>query len=483
MLSTSERTNQYRDLIDVKWQRGIEQIILKYNNYIDCSNLIKYVGLPFIEKYYTAQSLKTNTALYENVNITEAFVKKHMTDNLNLILYMFRKNKNISFAFWKAHYQQFIDSHHRYNLYCKVDRSTALSQIASLTFDDVLQNGWNWDYNELAKHPNIHVDDIIKHIQLFKSNIIPYSNKYIIPDNYVYSTVYENPTLQMKHIFKLGTYHLTYKHLKKIAIHPNITKSIIKKYSREPLWDWIELLNNKNLSDDFILEYVYPRINFELLCHNFIVKSFGSTVEINKYIYNAFSMRQNIQFILNAPVYAHACLCKLDFYINKFIKSYPDLPWPAEYYIVHESLTTLDFTKIGEYYVNYYKDSVAYRKSEYTEAVKYIIKYINPEYIDIIPDIPIHDENITKYITMFKNSNMTLELLLKKCIKLHNKWNKLIPIPASFIDAEYDKFIAKHMRRYVAARQIQRAWATAIYDPQYKLCHEIQYKRFIDACQ
>jgi hypothetical protein len=84
---------------------------------------------------------------------------------------------------------------------------------------------------------------------------------------------------------------------------------------------------------------------------------------------------------------------------------------------------------------------------------------------------------------MFKNSKMTLELLLKKCKQLYNKWNKEVPIPISFIDAEYDTFIAKHMRRYIAARQIQRAWATVIYDPQYKLCHEIQYKRFTDACQ
>lgn len=73
MLSTRERTKLYRESLETKWQHGIEQIILKYNNYIDCSNLIKYVGLPFIEKYYTAQNLETNAALYDNVNITDAF--------------------------------------------------------------------------------------------------------------------------------------------------------------------------------------------------------------------------------------------------------------------------------------------------------------------------------------------------------------------------------------------------------------------------
>lgn len=64
MLSTSERTNQYRDLIDVKWQRGIEQIILKYNNYIDCSNLIKYRSIK-CKRYMT---LNINYAMKFNIN-------------------------------------------------------------------------------------------------------------------------------------------------------------------------------------------------------------------------------------------------------------------------------------------------------------------------------------------------------------------------------------------------------------------------------
>jgi hypothetical protein len=480
MSAVSKRTKQYRDSLDVKWQRGIEQIILKYNSYIDFTHLIKYVSLDFIENHYYEYGL--SQSIYNNVNITEEFLLKHAVSsaNFNLVLYMFRKNKNISFAFWKENYHEFLNSYYTHPLYYKEKLSTILSQIASLTINDVLQNDWEWDFNELAKHPNIHVDDIIKHIHLFRSNIK--STTHIIPDATIYATVYENPTLQIKHILKLGTYHLTYKHLNKIAIHPNITEAIIKKYIREPLWAWFELLKNKNLSDEFILEYVYPRINFEWICHNFIIKSFGGAVEINKYIYNAFSMRQNIQFILKAPIYIHGCLCKLDFYINKFINSYPDLPWPVEYNIIHNCLTTMDFTKIGTYFVNYYKDSVTHRKAEYIDAIEYITKYINPEYIDMAPDIPIYEFNDRRYNTIFKNTNLTLELLLKKCKLLFKKWNKLIPIPESFIDAEYDKFIAKHKRRYIAARQIQRAWATAIYDPQYKLCHEVQYKRFTDAC-
>ena len=233
------------------------------------------------------------------------------------------------------------------------------------------------------------------------------------------------------------------------------------------------------MSDEFILEYIYPKINFEWLCHNFIVKTFDG-LDINKDIYKAFSMRQNIQFILNAPIYAHACLCKLNFYINKFIKAYPNLPWPAEYHIIHDSLTMLDFTKIGKYFVNYYKDSATYRKAEYIEAIKYITKYINPEYINIIPDIPVYEFNNQRYNTIFENPRMTLELLLKNCKHLHKKLNKEVPIPITFIDNEYDAFISKHMCRYVAARQIQRAWATSIYDPQYKLCHDVQYKRYCD---
>lgn len=84
-------------------------------------------------------------------------------------MYIFRKNKSISFAFWKEHYSQFVNSHSNHYLSYKVYLPTALAQIASLTIDDVLQNDWSWDYNELAKHPNIHVDNIIKHLHLFRA--------------------------------------------------------------------------------------------------------------------------------------------------------------------------------------------------------------------------------------------------------------------------------------------------------------------------
>lgn len=490
MTTTKARIAAYREQINNKWQTGIEQIILKYNKYLDYACLLKYVSLAFIEKYYYELELNnaaSHISICNNINVTEDFVKRHTSQNLNLRLYMFRENKNISFAFWKEHYDKFVNSYNEHLYSYKDNLSTCLSQIASLTINDVLQNDWNWDYQELSKHPNIHVNDIIKHIHLFKSNykLAVIYDKYC-SNNYVYSNVYKNPTLQIQHILKLGTFHITSNIKKKISIHPNITESIVKQYINEPLWNWLSLMQNKNLSDGFILEYIYPHINFEALCSDFISNKFTG-YEINNEIYNAFNTRQNIEFILHAPTYTHALLCKLDFYIYKYIKLYPDLPWPKEYILFYDTLNTHEFYKISLYYIELYKYrqySGQYR-TEYNNAIEFIIKYFDVANTDISKlNLFITDKSIfsiffssSVFDMLFLNSKFTLEHLLKNSKTLFFTLNKKCDVSQIFIDREYENFIAKHMRRYVAARQIQRAWATAIYDPQYALCHKIQYSR------
>lgn len=474
MATTKARTSTYREQINKKWQTGIEQIILKYNRYLDCTYLLKYVSLAFIENHYYELELNntaSHIAICDNINLTEDFVKRHTSQNLNLILYMFRENKNISFAFWKEHYDEFVNSYNGHLYSYKDKLSTCLSQIASLTIDDVLQNDWNWDYQELSKHPNIHVNDIIKHTHLFKTTDTYYLN----PNKYVYTNVYKNTKLQIQHILKLGTFHINSSIRKMISIHPNITESIVKQYINEPLWDCLSLMQNKNLSDDFILKYIYPRINFEALCSDFISNKFTG-YEINKEIYNAFNTRQNIEFILHAPTYTHALLCKLDFYIYKYIKSYPDLPWSKEYILFYDTLNTHEFYKVAQYFTQYYKDITYSNKTEYLYAIKFIIKYFDVPTTEIskLNTLFTYESHIT---LLYKNNKFTLEHLLKNSKALFNLTNKKVIVTGHFIDREYENFIAKHMRRYVAARQIQRAWATAIYDPQYALCHKIQYNR------
>lgn len=478
MSTIKTRTTAYNTEINKKWQSGIEQIILKYNRYLDYTHLLKYVSLEFIEKYYYElgfNNVWAHDAICNNINITEEFVTRHMDKNLNLRLYMFRKNKNISFAFWKANSEQFVNSYRNHQYSYKDWLSVCLSQIATLTIDDVLQNNWGWNYSELSMHPNIHVNDIIKHIHLFKSNVKPSDCRYFNPNNYIYTNVYKNPTLQIKHILTLGTFHLTSGIKIMISTHPNVTESIVKQYINEPLWNWLSLLQNKTLSDEFILKYIYPRINFETLCNDFIRNKFTG-YEINEKIYDAFNARQNIEFILQAPSYTHNLLCKLDFYIFKYIKLYPELPWPKEYTLIYDTQNTHDFYKVAQYFAEFYKDITYGHYTEYDNANYFIIKYFNATNTTISKlNLFLTDEN--KINGLFKNDKFTLEHLLKNSKALFNLVNKKVSVSEHFIDSEYENFIAKHMRRYVAARQIQRAWATAIYDPQYTLCHKIQYKR------
>lgn len=481
MLTTHERTKLYRELLHTKWQHGIEQIILKYNRYIDCNNLLKYVSLDFIEKYYITLKLSLRIAIYDNVNITEEFILKHAgsnsNSNMDLYLYMFRENKNISFAFWKKNYEQFITSHNnfRHNHHTYDQRlSKCFAQIASLTINDVLQNDWDWDYRELALHPNIHCDDIIKHINLFRINE---KDLYDMSETHIYSTIYKNPTLRINHILKLGTYYLTSDMRVLISINPNITEAHVKRYIHEPIWNFLMLLKNKNLSDDFILTYIYPKINFESLCHKFMKRDYCSTFTINPSIYEAFKERQNIKFILNAPAHAHSLLCRLDYYIYKFIKLYPELPWQKDYIVIYNSLTTYEFNKICKHYIDYFGISAGYAShhDDYYKAMEFVVKYID------LPDIKLMSSCfVTSLVfnTLFDNPTFTLEYLIKNSKFIYNLTNKRIYLPIEYIDKEYNTFINKHIRRYIAARQIQRAWATAIYDPQYKLCHEIQYKRY-----
>lgn len=469
MSSVVDRAKAYRENIDKRWQYGIEQIILKCNKYIDCSTLLIHVSEAFLEENYNQDYINKDKLI--NNYVSESFILRHLTD---LRIINFRHNKNITFSFWKTHLQEFITCFG--NFYGNIiglnirDVSTLwkyISQIASLTIDDVIKNpDIPWNYDELCIHPNIHATDIVTHYELFKKS----------------ASIYKNKTLTIHHVLKLGFKNLTATERMYISINPNMTEPVVKKYIDLPIWNWLYLLSNQSLSDNFILINIYNKIDFEYVNNNFYtkVRRFRGRFPMPKFyniIYNAFYVRRNnISFILNAPKHIQHLLCKLDFYIYNFIDKYPDLPWPTEYKIVHNTLSTHKFNEIATNYTEYYKDLRMRLSSEYRLAIGYITKYIDPYHIfDTNSQYNwLFDTNET----LFENPNFTFEYLLKYYKTIYNKIDKLIVIPEEFIKREYDRFIAKQIRKYVAARQIQRAWATAIYDPQYKLCSKIQFARF-----